>query len=1071
MPQAEWEEESSSEESSSEESSSEESFDDEASESESESGSEEYSSEYSSDSGADESLESGDEEEYFGDEEKGSRGNLFNEPSGNPKWTKLVPSKIVDKGLPYAAIFCFCICFIPLALIIGLSVGLTVGRDDGESTKAPTPTLSPNATPPPMVALTPAPTETPTIFKKIIKTTLLTAEASNTIYRTGANAEVSAGEEGVMLVQNAPPGDTELDSAYSLVEFDGILGGDSSLSVDEYLESIEGLAVDFCLTVSQASDEEQDYTTCLLSPDSATNVADLSGSTAPAYTIPDDCLNGQVITFPVVPGVNEVCVDIGPLLTETSNLRRRRRMQGEETKYLLMIDALEESDQRGTSFYSSADTEGRAPSLTIQGTNTCKTAAQIACSTGFTSLCALVKQAGLDDLFDSALRSEGKTIFAPTESAFENLASEITEAISDPENLMKLLKHHVVDGTVLSTDLECGAQTETVEGSNTTTLCGANGKFYQVGSGISPGVNSLPEIISADVDTCTGVVHVVDQLLVPEGFLDESVCGASVIPFLCAFHADEFSTLCALADGVPGLTELLPRNRYTIFAPTNAAFEKAFAAFGSAIDITDVGLITEVFLQHIVAGSLISYEDFVCDTPLEMANGAINQVTCNEDGDFFISGLGNVLGPQPKVTETDVLKQCNYNVLRVDELILPNLGDVDVDVPCPILEKSVLDVLVADSDSFSSLAAFATLADLVDPLVCLPNITLFAPDNDAFTQLTQSSPALVQLLQDEDYKTHLQNLLQYHLVPQKLSSADIADGQSALTASGDSLSFSVNKNNKIFVNGQIRVDSADLEADNGVVHLIEAVLLPDWVKKNIADVIGETPPLATINDFIAQANLAGILSQPASAETVYTVFAPTNEAIQGALAAFASIGIDDSETLTAILKQHIVPGVYSASALESVNILGSAAGTNLTFVTTAGNTTIDGNNIISSDILANNGIIHLIDGVLLPPSFLPGGGMVVGDGPSISMPVDGGPGMGAATQSCSICSGVAGNFLLTKGETEIAIPDGITITNIPPTGATCTLLEQACQFGLCDSDDCAALAALGLSDTCGCEAI
>ena len=130
--------------------------------------------------------------------------------------------------------------------------------------------------------------------------------------------------------------------------------------------------MDFCLTVSQASDQEQDYTTCLLSPDSATNIADLSGSTAPAYTIPDDCLNGQVVTFPVVPGVNEVCVDIGPLLTETSNLRRRRRMQ--EAEYVLMIDALEESDQRGTSFYSSADTEGRAPSLTIQGTNTCKTA-------------------------------------------------------------------------------------------------------------------------------------------------------------------------------------------------------------------------------------------------------------------------------------------------------------------------------------------------------------------------------------------------------------------------------------------------------------------------------------------------------------------------------------------------------------------------------------------------------------------------------------------------------------------------------------------------------------------------
>ena len=384
----------------------------------------------------------------------------------------------------------------------------------------------------------------------------------------------------------------------------------------------------------------------------------------------------------------------------------------------------------------------------------------------------------------------------------------------------------------------------------------------------------------------------------------------------------------------------------------------------------------------------------------------------------------------------------------------------------------MLDVLLADTDSFSSVASFAQLAGLVDPLVCLPNITLFAPDNDAFVQLTQSRPTLVQLLQSADFKLHLQNLLKYHLVTEELSSADITTGLTAPTASGDSLEFLVNKNNKVFVNNETRVDSADLDASNGVVHLIEAVLLPAWVKKNIADVIAETPALATINDFIKQANLASILSQPASPETVYTVFAPTNEAIQGALAAFAGIGITETETLTAILQQHIVPGVYSASALESVDILTSASGTNLTFVTEGGSTTVGGYNIVSSDILANNGIVHLIDGVLLPPSLLAGGtmpgGMVVGDGPAISVP--NGDGTGAATQSCSICTGEAGVYALASPNSTITIPDGITITNIPKTGeVTCTLLEQTCQFGFCDSPTCAALAAGGASDTCGCQ--
>ena len=406
----------------------------------------------------------------------------------------------------------------------------------------------------------------------------------------------------------------------------------------------------------------------------------------------------------------------------------------------------------------------------------------------------------------------------------------------------------------------------------------------------------------------------------------------------------------------------------------------------------------------------------------------------------------------------------------------------------------MLDVLLADTDSFSSVASFVQLAGLVDPLVCLPNITLFAPDNDAFAQLARRSQVLIQLLQSAYFKLHLQNLLEYHLVPEELSSADITTGLTAPTVSGDSLEFLVNKNNKIFVNNETRVDSADLDASNGVVHLIEAVLLPSWVNKNIADVIAETPALATINDFIKQANLASLLSQPASPETVYTVFAPTNEAIQGALAAFAGIGITETETLTAILQQHIVPGVYSASALESVDILTSASGTNLTFVAEGGSTTVGGYNIVpdlssnngfvntietaggynivSSDILANNGIVHLIDGVLLPPSLLAGGttpgGMVVDDGPTISMPTGGG--MGAASQSCSICTGEAGSYTLASPNSTITIPDGITITNIPKTGeVTCTLLEQTCQFGFCDSPTCAALAAGGASDTCGCQ--
>ncbi len=361
----------------------------EESEEESEEGSDEEeesgSSEYSSDSGMDESIEEvdfGDESPMFGKE---SRDSLMNEPSGKPRWAKLVPSKIMDKGQSAAMSFLACLCLIPLAIIIGLSVGLTVGRGDddgGDSTKVVT------TTPPVVIAPTSAPMGT-----VALRATVLSADESNTIHRSGPLVEVSEGGRQTMLVQNGPPGDIERPSAYSLVEFDGIVGVDSNAaSVDDYFSSIEGLVVDFCLTVAKA-ESKMTYSTCLLPSDSSSiAVGDLTGATAPSYSIPGDCLNNEVVTFEVDASTTEVCVDIAPLLknstmadeplpptsatTPPGRLRGLRRMEKENgfnQTYLFIIDTLEESTEPGTYFYSSQDTNGFAPTLSIEGENTCKT--------------------------------------------------------------------------------------------------------------------------------------------------------------------------------------------------------------------------------------------------------------------------------------------------------------------------------------------------------------------------------------------------------------------------------------------------------------------------------------------------------------------------------------------------------------------------------------------------------------------------------------------------------------------------------------------------------------------------
>ena len=289
---------------------------------------------------------------------------------------------------------------------------------------------------------------------------------------------------------------------------------------------------------------------------------------------------------------------------------------------------------------------------------------------------------------------------------------------------------------------------------------------------------------------------------------------------------------------------------------------------------------------------------------------------------------------------------------------------------------TVLDILLDDSDTFSSLVSFAQIADLADALGDLDDITLFAPDNNGFLALVASSPVATTLLQSDDWQPHLQNLLKYHIVPERIASSDINNGQTVETLSGDSLEFLVNKNGRVFINKNVRIDNADTEADNGIVHTIESLLLPDWVNKNLIDVIKDIPLLATINDLIAQADLIDTFTQEPGEGNAYTIFAPTNEAIQNDLEALAAtdIDLDDSETVTAILQQHVIEGVRSASTLESGVELDSALGTPLVFEEVGGTMTVNGITIISSDNLANNGIVHIIDGLILPPSLTAGGG-------------------------------------------------------------------------------------------------
>ncbi len=201
--------------------------------------------------------------------------------------------------------------------------------------------------------------------------------------------------------------------------------------------------------------------------------------------------------------------------------------------------------------------------------------------------------------------------------------------------------------------------------------------------------------------------------------------------------------------------------------------------------------------------------------------------------------------------------------------------------------------------------------------------------------------------------------------------ADVPAGPNAkvVTAGGDSVF--VTKNTKgVFVNG-IPVTQADIAADNGVIHAIARVLLPP--AGNLVQVVQADTSLTYLVAAVLRAstgttNVAGVLSTGG----IFTVFAPTNDAFRAAgFPTIASINAADPNTLTGILTYHVLAGrAFSSDLAEGAKPATLNGGT--VTISLTGGATVKGNsntgksNIIATNIMASNGVVHKIDQVLLP---------------------------------------------------------------------------------------------------------
>jgi len=265
--------------------------------------------------------------------------------------------------------------------------------------------------------------------------------------------------------------------------------------------------------------------------------------------------------------------------------------------------------------------------------------------------------------------------------------------------------------------------------------------------------------------------------------------------------------------------------------------------------------------------------------------------------------------------------------------------------------RDLVDTAVA-AGSFKTLVTAVQAAGLVDTLRGEGPLTVFAPTDEAFGKLPKGT--LESLLKPEN-KAKLVSILTYHVVPGRLMAEQVVQRVKADTVQGASVLFSTDSSGA-------RVDEAkivktDIACTNGVIHVIDRVMLPN-------DIVGTAQVAGQFKTLLAAAKAAGLVDALKAPGGELTVFAPTDKAF----ADLPSGTVEDllkpanRKRLAAILKYHVVPRRITLSSYRTPTLQGESVELRPT-----GAVKVDEATVVLADLKATNGVVHAIDRVLLPP--------------------------------------------------------------------------------------------------------
>ncbi len=272
------------------------------------------------------------------------------------------------------------------------------------------------------------------------------------------------------------------------------------------------------------------------------------------------------------------------------------------------------------------------------------------------------------------------------------------------------------------------------------------------------------------------------------------------------------------------------------------------------------------------------------------------------------------------------------------------------------VEDPTIVELAVEAGTFTSLVAALEAADLVAALSGEGPFTVFAPNDAAFEAFEDDNPGVLASLTTDE----LTAVLSYHVLAAEVLSTDLVDGSIAETLNGAYVGIDLSDGVKV---GGATVTAADLTGSNGVIHVIDRLLLPP--SENLV----ETAVSAGSFTQLAAALVATGLDETLADGGPFTVFAPTDEAFDAFEDANPGVLASLNEAaLTDILLYHVVDGwVGAADLVDGASVPTLLTDASLTVDLSSG-AKLNESSVVAANVLATNGVIHVIDEILLPPS-------------------------------------------------------------------------------------------------------